>query len=89
MEVFLTKKINLLPLNILHILLKKTTKQRGKERQILSDFYIPTRSMQTQPSRSTRDDGNLALEGEDGAKVLELDLFFGGHFCDFPFFFNS
>jgi hypothetical protein len=41
---------------------------------------VPARGVETETTRATGDDGDFALEGEDGGEVLQLDLFFGGHF---------
>jgi hypothetical protein len=35
--------------------------------------------METEAPRTAGDDSDFAIEGEDGVKVVETDLFFGGH----------
>ena len=41
--------------------------------------YGPTSCVETKSSASAGDDGDFSLETEDVAKVLELDVDFGGH----------
>lgn len=38
--------------------------------------------MQSQTPRTPGNDGDPALEGEDGLEVIELDLLCGRHVCD-------
>jgi hypothetical protein len=43
------------------------------------DVGLPACGMEAETTAATGDDGDLALEAEDGAEVLELDVDFGRH----------
>lgn len=37
--------------------------------------------MKSQSTRAARYNGDLAVDGEDAGKIVQFDLFFGGHFA--------